>query len=388
MVSNESFLLTIGGILLIGLVTSTIAKRTVLPRITLLLFFGILIGPEGLNLIPELFTEHFPLVADMTLLMVGFLIGSKLTKDSLQETVTQALAISIIAALFTTALVSWGLWIFGVDFELAMILGCIAAATAPAAILDLVMENGPESRFGHLLVTIVALDDVWALLLFAIGLAIVSSLQGNGLEWSSLIHAGQEIGGAILVGVLIGLPAAYLTGRINPGEPGLTEALGIVFVCGGVALFFGFSHLIATMVMGAVIANLAKHHAYPFYAIENIEWPFMVTFFVLAGVSLELDTLQNIGTIGLLYVLFRGLGKYIGALLGSKLSHATSSTQTWMGLALMPQAGVAIGMALVASNTLPQQSQLLLPLVISTTIIFELIGPILTQIAIKKGRRP
>lgn len=386
MVSSDSFVLTIGGILLIGLITSTIAKRTVLPRITLLLLFGILIGPEALNLIPHLFTSHFDLIADMTLLMVGFLIGSKLTKEHLQETASQVLAISIIAALATTLIVALGLYACGVSVQLSIILGCIAAATAPAAILDLVMQNGPESRFGRLLIAIVALDDVWALLLFAIGLAIVSGMQNGTLEWTSLLHAGREIGGALVVGLLIGLPAAYLTGRINPGEPGITEALGVVFVCGGIAIFFGFSHLIATMVMGAVIANLAKHHDYPFHAIENIEWPFMVTFFVLAGASLELSTLQNIGAIGLLYIGLRAFGKYSGAWLAGKLSHAPQATQNWMGLALLPQAGVAIGMALVASNALPEQRQLLLSLVISTTVIFELIGPVLTQIAIQKGQ--
>ena len=124
-------------------------------------------------------------------------------------------------------------------------------------------------------------------------------MTGLDADVLPLITVTKEIGGAIILGVLIGLPAAYLTGRIKSGQPMLIEALGIVFVCGGLAIMFDVSFLIASMVMGAVITNLARHHEYPFHAIEGIEWPFMVIFFVLAGASIELGAARDIGFIGI-----------------------------------------------------------------------------------------
>jgi Kef-type K+ transport system membrane component KefB len=383
---SSQFILTIGGILLLGLLTSTLAQRTFLPRVTLLLIFGVIIGKDMLDVIPQVFSDRFEIIADMTLLMVGFLLGGKLTKESLRESAGEVLWISISAALVTAIIVSLGLIWAGVSKEISIILGCIASATAPAAVLDVAMESRAKGKFSNLLLSIVALDDVWALMLFAVGIAVVRTLNGLGGDTLFLLVAAKEIGGAVILGVLIGLPAAYLTGRIKQGQPILTEALGFVFVCGGLAIWLGVSYLIASMVMGAVIANVARHHEYPFHAIEGIEWPFMVIFFVLAGASLELSTLKDIGLIGVAYILCRAIGKYLGARIGSQISKADRTTKNWMGAALLPQAGVAIGMALVASNQFPEYRQVLLSIVISSTVVFEIIGPVFTRLAIKLGQ--
>ena len=246
-------------------------------------------------------------------------------------------------------------------------------------------QAGGEGRFSALLLSIVALDDVWALMLFSVGMAIVTTLSGVAGETSFLLMAAGEIGVAMLLGMVIGFPAAYLTGRIKQGQPMLTEALGIVFLYGGVAIWLDISFLIASMVIGIVIANVASHHEYPFHAIEGVEWPFMVIFFVSAGASLELGALQDIGLIGGIYILYRAAGKYLGAMIGSRFGGADQATRSWMGVAMLPQAGVAIGMALVASNQFPEYRQLLLTIVISSTIFFEIIGPAFTKLAIKQA---
>ncbi len=386
MTTTSQFLLTLGGILLLGLVTSELGRRTFLPRVTLLLIFGAIIGQEVLDIIPDVFANRFDLIANMALLMVGFLLGGKLTRASFYNSANNILWISISAAIGTTVLVSLGLFWAGVSLEVAILLGCIASATAPAAILDTVLERNYQGKFKDLLLSIVALDDIWALILFSLGIAIVTSLNGNGAEVSPMLTAGKEIGGAILLGLLIGFPAAYLTGRIKQGQPILTEALGLVFVCGGLAIWLDVSFLIASMVMGAVITNFARHHDYPFHAIEGIEWPFMVVFFVLAGALLELSSLKELGLIGLVYIVCRSIGKYVGAYLGSRCSQADPGVRNWMGIALLPQAGVAIGMALVATNHFPEYRQTLLTIVISSTVFFEIIGPIFTRLALQKNK--
>ena len=378
------FLLSLGGIFLVGQAMSTLGHRTALPRVTLLLIFGIVIGKEVLNIIPLIFSQWFEVIADMTLLMVGFLIGGKLTMHSLKNGMNKIIWISVCAAAFTAVFVSLGLMWLGVAKELAILLGCIASATAPAATLDVVLESGGETSFSKLLVSIVALDDAWALLLFGIGLAVASFITGHVSDGSSILMALKDIGGAVILGTLIGLPAAYLTGRLKPGEPILTEALGLVFICGGLALWLEVSFLISSIVMGAIVVNFANHHDYPFHAIENIEWPFMVIFFVLAGASIELKLLGEIGLIGAVYICCRILGKIIGANIGGRFSRADQKVKSWMGVSLLPQAGVSIGMALVASSSFPEHRQTLLTIVLGSTVFFEIVGPLLTRIALQR----
>lgn len=378
------FIIT-GAIILSGLALSVLGRRTPLPRVTLLLLFGLVIGPHGADLIPNLFLSHFELVANIALLMVGFLLGGKLTRDSLQECMGLAFWMSLVAALVTAMCVGAGLWLMGAPPTLAVVLGCIASATAPAAVLDVVQETGQGGRFRQLLLSIVALDDAWALILFGLGIAVASSLVGAGGDTSTLSHALRDIAGAVLLGVCLGVPAAWLTGRLVPGQPVLSEALGIVFLCGGLAQWLGVSFLLAAMTMGVMVANLARHHEYPFHEIEGIEGQVMVIFFVLAGASLELHVLRQVGVLGIAYVVLRACGKVLGAWLGARWAGADVQTRRWMGVALLPQAGVAIGMALVASALFPAQRQTLLTIVIGSTVLFELVGPVMTRIALRNA---
>jgi len=380
--SNYQFLLTVGGILLLGLLTSTLGRKSPLPRVTLLLLFGLCIGSNGFDLIPEVFSEWFELIAILALLMVGFLLGGQLTRRHLGAGSRKVFWFSLVAALVTALTVCVALVLVGAPLGLAILLGCIAAATDAAAVLDVVAEFGRRTRFGRVLLGVVALDDVWALLLFSLGVALVASMSGAAESGGIVVAAAREIGGALLLGLAIGLPGAYLTGRVREGEPILTEALALVLLCGGIALWLEVSYLIAAMVMGAVIANFARHHKHPFHAIEGIEQPFLVVFFVLAGASMELDVLLGLGLVGGVYLVSRVAGKCVGGWLGGVASGASPAAKRWMGPALMPQAGVAIGMALVAANEFPEYRQLLLSLTIASTVVFEILGPVFTRWAL------
>ena len=383
-IDDYLFLLTLGGVLISGLVISAIGQKTHLPRVTLLLIFGVVIGKGGLDIIPIIFSNQFKIISEMALMMVGFLLGGKLTVNSLKSYLNATIWISIAAAIITALIVTLALIFLGVPFELAVVLGCLASATDPAAILDVTQESNYTKPFKNLLLSIVALDDAWALMLFGMGIALVSSLNSVGAEHSALLMVAQDIGGAILIGLCIGFPAAYLTGRVKPGQPILSEVLGAVFICGGLALWLGVSFLIACMVLGVVVGNIAKDHERPLHAIEGIEWPFMVIFFVLAGANLELRMLSSMGLICAVYIIFRIVGKMLGARIGGHLSKTDRQTKRWMGVALLPQAGVAIGMALVASNFIPEYRQTLLSVAVLSTILFEIIGPIFTRLALER----
>lgn len=377
-------LLTLGAILLTGLAADFVGKRTFLPRITLLMLVGVIVGKHVLNIIPASTVAQFPIVTDMALLVVGFLLGGQFNLKRLSKDSTALLWISGTAAVMTTIVVILVLLVTDLPLHIIVLFGCIAAATAPAPIVDVVLQQKHKTKFSKLLLRVVAVDDLWAMLLFTFGIASIGFfVNGDGFG-HAIVQLVSEIGGALLLGFVVGYPASKLSGRIKPGQPTLLEALGLVFICGGLAIYLQVSFLLSVMVMGAVIANCASHHRYPFHEIEHIEWPFMMIFFVLAGASLELSSLHTVGMIGVLYIVARGIGKYVGAFIGAKVAKTSKIHQHWMGLALMPHAGVAIGMALIAAGKFPEYSQLFLTVVISATIVFELVGPALTSLAIDK----
>ncbi len=376
-------LITIGGLLLAGLALDELGTRTKLPRVTLLVLFGIVAGPSGFDLLPVAVNGWYPTIAVIALVMVAFLLGGRLTRSVIAADGRHILSVSAGTVLVTAAIVGLGLWAIGVDPILCLVLAGISTATAPAATSDVVHRSGAKGPFARMLLGIVAIDDAWGLIVFSLLLAWGHALLGSNPAGSILL-AATEIGGAVLIGFLVGLPAAYLTGRLQPGEPTQVEALGVVFLCGGLALAIHASFLLAAMICGLVVANLASHHRRAFHEIEHIEWPFMVLFFVLAGASLEVSALRSIGVIGAAYFVLRFVGRIIGGYLGGAASGMPQSYTRWIGMALMPQAGVAMGMALIAAGSFPELANEILATAIGTTIIFELTGPIMTQIALSR----
>lgn len=379
--ANHELFLALGGLLLIGLVADQIGRQTHLPRVTLLIVFGFAAGPSGFDVLPDVFREWYDFLATVALTMVAFLLGGKLSLQTLRENGKAILIISLSVVCTTVVIVGVGLLIIGTSLIMALLLAGIATATAPAATQDVVRQTGARGPFTDTLLGIVAIDDAWGLIIFSLMLVVAKAILGDG-GLSILSNSLWEIGGAAAVGLAIGLPGAFLTGRLQDGEPVQAEALGIVFLCTGFAMWLEVSFLLAGMVAGTTIVNLAKHHNRPFHEIEHIEWPFLILFFVLAGASLHLANLQLIGAVGIAYILLRTLSRFLGGWIGARLAGAPDNYRTWIGAALVPQAGVALGMALIAGSYLPQISAALLPIVIGTTVVFEIAGPVLTQIAL------
>ncbi|SIN76972.1 cation:proton antiporter [Vannielia litorea] len=369
---HESFLITLGVLFLAGLLADTLGRFTRLPRVTMLLLLGIAVGQSGLRLLPAEAAGWFELVSVVALTMVAFLLGGELTGENLRRHGRPILVISLTVTLLTV-IVTWaGLTALGVDPRLALLLGAIATATDPAAIAEVFREKGVKTGFTETISGIVAIDDVWGIMVFSACLALVGH---DGGSVSALAAAGVEIGGAVLLGLAVGLPAALLTGRLKPGEPLQAEALGIVMLTAGVALWLEVSYLVAGMTAGAIIANVARHHDRAFHEIEHIEWPFMLLFFLLAGASFDLGVLVTLGWVGLGYLGLRVLARILAGELGAALSGVPAPERHAYGPSLMPQAGVAVGMALVAAETLPEFAGPVLTVTIAATVVFEVLGP-------------
>lgn len=378
-----AILLVLGLLFLVGLAADLLGRFTFLPRVTLLLLGGLAIGPAGFSLLPDHFLDTwFPALTSIALALIGFLLGHQISIKALRKRGSVVLHISVFEALGAALAVGSTLLLFGADPIVAILLAGIAPATAPAATYDVVHEIGATGEFPDTLLSVVAIDDVWGLLLFALMAATATVMNGEAGVAGGITTGLLEIFGSVALGGVLGIPMAYLTGRIRSGEPTLAEALGLILLSAGIAQWLELSPILTAMAMGSVVASLAKHHDRPFHAIEGVEWPFMILFFVLAGASLDPGALSLVSGIAVLYILSRCIGIYVGVRLGGHLSGADRSLRKWLGLALFPQAGVAIGMALLASQRFPEFASIILPVVLASTVFLEIVAPVLSRRAI------
>lgn len=301
-----------------GLAIHEIGKRSRLPRVTLLIGCGIIAGGSGFDVIPAEIEAWYEFLSIMALTMVAFLLGGSLTKKNLQAHGKSILLVSLSIVIVTLLLVSLGLWLLGLDIELALLLGAIATATDPAATQDAIRQSGIKNAFTDTLKGIVAIDDAWGLIAFSIMIALVHQLGGNG-GIQMLSGIVRDLGGSVLLGAVIGFPAAVLTGRLTEGEPLQIEALALVFLTAGLSICLELSYLITGMTVGMIIVNRARHHTRAFHEIEHIQWPFMILFFILAGASLEISTIAEVGMFGLAYMVFRFISRVAGGWIGAVL---------------------------------------------------------------------
>tara|TARA_R100000322_G_scaffold170365_1_gene145384 strand:- start:18290 stop:19468 length:1179 start_codon:yes stop_codon:yes gene_type:complete len=376
--------ITFGALFMGGLAAEHIGRLTRLPRVTILLLFGILVGRSGLDLVPPEARAWFEPMTVVSLSMVAFLLGADLTRKKLAQHGRAILAISLAIVLGTTLIVWGGLLALGLDPGAALLLGAIATATAPPAVADVIRQLKIQNGFTETLTGIVAIDDVWGVMVFSLCLALVAPSGDWAGPATTVFH---DIGGAVLLGLLIGAPSAYLTGRLKPGEPQMIEALGVVFLTAGLALWLEVSFLIAGMTAGAVIANFARHHDYAFNETERVELPFLLLFFLLAGATLDLRELVSVAGWAAAYVTLRILARIVSGWLGAYFGGVPAKERPLYGPALLPQAGVAVGMALVAAEVMPESEALIVPIIIASSVIFDVFGPAVTAFAVRRTER-
>lgn len=370
-------LLLIGGIMLLALGAHTVGQRLHVPRVTLLILIGAVAGPQMLDLVPAKASNNFTLVTELTLAMVGFLLGERMAFRDLRQG-RAAIIISLSVTVGTALVILLATWLVTGNLAAALLLAAIATATDPAATLDVIKESGARGPLTRILAQVVAIDDAWGAILFSVLLVFAELFSGNGHSiGATLGHGALEVVGALMLGTVLGLPMAWLTGRIRPGEPMLLESAGFVFFAAGMAGLLNVSYLLTSMALGVTVANMARHHVRPFRSIEGISEPFLAMFFFLAGFSLDWSVLPTLGMLGATYVLARIGGRIAGGYVGGVLAGSSPDIRRRNGACMLPQAGVAMGLALVATDRMPELT-FLLPLVIGSTVIFEVIGPPVT----------
>lgn len=378
-------LLILGSFLLAGYVAHVVGIRTHVPRVILLLLVGIAAGPAGFNVVPDTTANWFPVVTQAALSVVGFELGEKFFGASVKAIGRPLLVLSVIKVIGTALIVLVILLLFGIQLELALILAGIASATDPAATTDVIEEVSASGRLTETTLRLVAIDDAWGIIIFSLMTAMAAALNNDGqaivLVWVGI----EEVIGSILLGAGLALPMSWVTGRATKGELTLIETLGFVFVCGGVASLLGLSYLLACMTMGCVVSNTARHHTRPFHAIKNVQQPFLIVFFLLAGFSVELSSFSTLGIISAAYIIARAIGGISSGYFGARLAGFPAAVQKLIGLCMLPQAGVALGLGLVAAERFPQLAEQIISVTVGTTVVFELIGPLTTRYALHRS---
>ena len=380
--SIEHTLLLIGAMMLLGLLGETLGKRTQLPRVTILIGLGLAVGPLGLAWLPSGQLPWFDFVATVALTMIGFLLGGKFTGRTFRLYGKQSLWLAFGITVGTFAVVCGGMVAVGIELPIALVLAGVSLATDPVATLESVEDGGFDSPLLNLLSGIVAMDDMWGLVLFglvmtAVGVAVEGSYQAHYI-WIGL----WEMFGGIGLGIALGLPMAALSGRINKGKPMLLEALAAVFCCAGLSLMLEVSYLLAAITMGVTVAQLARHHHRPFHEVAHIEWPFLVLFLVLVGASFAPTDLAQYWPLAVAYILLRVMGRVLACwVFGRSMAVGDRGL---LGMSLLPQAGVALGTALYAKQHFPELSEAIITVTVAATIFFEIVGPISTRWALKR----
>jgi len=382
--SQSTFnIIFLGVILSVSIFADSIARRTKVPRISILILIGVgiaylhqlWIGTQNSDLLGGL---SEPLI-QLALVMVAFLLGNEFKLDKLRNTGSLILSTSIFVILGSGVVVGAGLLALGTPLVVAISLAAISVATDPAAVRESVQKSGNNRLPSKILLGTVAIDDAWGILAYGFSMSFLAwMMSSNGQH--ALLHAIWELGGAVILGCLIGLPASWLTGRLKQGEPTQVEAIALILLLSGLSTLLGVSALLASMTAGTLVANLASHHKRTFREIEHIEWPFLVFFFVLSGASINLNNMGGAIWLTLFYILFRLTGRLFGGYLAAMFAQKRQKTlPRSIGLALTPQAGVAMGMALLATEQFPEFGDSILPVVVASTIIFELVGPLFVR---------
>lgn len=369
-----------------GMFCGRMAKHIHLPNVTGYLVAGLLIGPSVLGLLSDSFLESTSIISDVALGFIAFSIGNEFKLSYFKRVGVAPIVIACLESLFAVLFVVLGLIISGQSVPFSLVLGAIAAATAPAATIMVIKQYRAKGPVTESLLSVVAIDDATALMLFSLSVAVAQAMTNSGAGLgAALLSPVKEIGGALVVGAALGfiflLPLRFFKKQGNR----LSLIVGFIFAGLGLAKWLGLSNLLLCMAMGAVIANFSPDVGKLMDICDSVTPPIFMLFFVASGADLKISVLPTVGIIGIIYIVLRVIGKIVGASLGGIFCKCEKAVKKYLGPCLLPQAGVAIGLSLAAGQVVPDYAPQIRAVILCGTLIYELIGPAVTKISLKKA---
>ena len=402
-------LLSLSVAIFAGLMLTRLLNRWHLPDVTAYLIAGVLIGPSllgglaipGIGFESYASLEELGLISDVALGFIAFSIGHEFRLAQLKETGRQAMFVGVLQAAVTTLCVDVALFLFHVlrpdvlSLPAAITLGAIAAATAPAATLMVVRQYKAKGPLVDLLLPIVALDDAVGLALFAASFGIAKALTSGEVDFYTVaVNPVMEIIGSLLLGALAGWLLTQLEKLFHSNRNRVAMTIGFVFLTVALSklsfpvgrLTQSFSPLLVCMMLGGVFCNLCPQSDEIMERADKWSSPLMVLFFVLSGAELELGALTHAASamVGVVYILSRSFGKYFGARESSRMAGCGAKIVKYLGVTLLPQAGVALGMCVSAAE-LPGDGPLIRNTVLFAVLVYELVGPVMTKWALTRA---
>jgi len=402
-------LLSLSIALFAGLMLSRLAKVLKLPAVTAYLVAGILVGPfclgafgfEGFGFTSMENVDKFSIICDVALGFIAFSIGNEFRLSQLKKTGKQATVIGIVQAVFTTLLVDGILILvhFAMPDKLslpaAIVLGAVASATAPAATLMVVRQYKAKGPLTDILLPIVALDDAVGLVLFAVSYGIANALLSGQVDMISVVvEPILEVVLSLLLGLAMGLLFTFFEKFFHSNSRRLAMSVTFVFLTVALSMLkfeiFGvhiaFSSLLVCMMLGTIFCNICDFSEELMDRVDRWTAPLFVLFFVLSGAELDLSVFKDfaIVAIGLIYIFARSAGKYFGASASAKAVKCEPNIVKYLGITLLPQAGVALGMAIKAEQLGPEGA-IVANITLFAVLIYEIAGPMLTKISLLKA---
>lgn len=391
--SVASVIISVALMLFCGFLMTRITNKLRLPNVTAYIVTGILMGPYCLNLIPQTMISGMDFLPDIALAFIAFSTGEFFRLDILRKNGRKVVAITVLEALMATLVVFLVTYcVLGVDLAFSVVLAALAAATAPASTVMTIRQTGAHGDFVDTLLQVVALDDVVGLVAYSVAISLALALgSGGGLNLGSIVKPIAMNLGVFLLGGLFGLFLKLLMPKKRSKDNRLIISVSLLFAFCGICAMVDVSPLLGCMSMGTVYINITDDGKL-FKQLNYFTPPILLLFFVRSGLSFRLDALVNasaaVGStplmvVGVVYFFTRILGKYAGAFWGCAMVKKPKCVRNYLGLALIPQAGVAIGLAALGARTLGGQAGVALETVIlSSSVLYELVGPGCAKLAL------
>ena len=376
-----------------GFLMTRLTKRLRLPHVTGYILAGILIGPFGLNMIPASFIAHTDFLSDIALAFIAFSTGEFFRLSAIRKNGGQVVVITLLEALTASALVFVTVrFLLNMELAFSIVLAALASATAPASTMMTIRQTGAKGDFVDTLLQVVAFDDIVGLVAFSAAIAVaVSSYAGTGFSFTALLVPILSNLGVLALGALFGLLLKLLLLNRSSKDNRLIISIAVLFSFCGICAVLGISPLLGCMAMSTVYINLTDDDRL-FRQLGYFSPPILLMFFVRSGMSFDLNTVMGSGgrlgaapllLVGVAYFLTRILGKYAGAWAGCALVRKDRKVRNYLGLALVPQAGVAIGLAAVGARTLGGETgKALQTIILASSILYELAGPGLAKLSL------
>lgn len=379
----EVFLMLFAGILF-----GRIAKFFKMPNVTGYLVAGLILGPSFFNLIPSYMVEGFGVISDIALGFIAFSVGSQFDFNYFKKVGAAPIIIAIFEALTAVVFVIITVVLFGFDKKLAIMLGAIAAETAPAQTIMVIKQYRAKGPLTSMLMSVVAVDDAVALIAFGFASTLVNMMSSNqsGSLFISILTPVYELAISLIIGVVAGFLMKLIFRWFKKPSNQLCISIASILLAYWTSDFLNGSALLSCMALGATMANIYRAQIDQLVKItEDFTPPVFMLFFVVSGAGFQVSALSSIGLIGIIYVVARVLGKIAGAYLGGRLTGQDQNTCRYLGPTLMPQAGVALGLIVAASQVVPDYANQIQVIVLCSTFIYSLIGPVVAKQSLVKA---